>query len=132
MPMTLLGIEQALKGQFIFAKPRQKASETEYEFLQRRSRLHRLHCNEDRELIKSLAIIIFIGIAEQYNIEEEATIEYLQIDYRNYRYYNALFDRYLNEVNLQKEMGRKLSPHLSKFYTKLGLCRNYLNFHFKK
>lgn len=130
--MTLSDIEQAIKGQFIFQKARRGPKETEYEFLQRSKTLHRLHCDKEREKIKSLAIIIFIGIADQYNIDEESTLSHLQIDYRMYQYYKQFYDRYLTEANELRQMGKKLTGQVAKFYTKLGLCRNYISNNFRK
>lgn len=132
--MTLENIEQAIKGQFIFKKKTKKATETEYEFLQRVKAIHRLHVDPERECVLSLALIIFCGIAEAYNMDEDKTIEYLGITSREYNYYLGFFDKYLNRANEIKGMGRKIDPcqPYGKFYNKLGMVRNRLQLILKK
>lgn len=114
-------------GQFIFKKRVRKFGETEYEFQQRIKSIHRLHVDESKECYKGMALIVFCGLAEDYNFDEEQTAEYLGINLRLYNLYLGKYNSYLSQsAEVMKKKRLDPSKPYGKMFTKLGLVRNYL------
>lgn len=125
--LELRHLEEAMIGQFVWKRPKQRENETEADFEDRLRDTHRLMCDKDYECLSTMALIVFVGIAYKYGFSESSVIRYLEIDKRLYDACFGLFNKY-SAIAKEKAGKRTLdfTTPAGRLYLKTSLIGNYL------
>jgi hypothetical protein len=104
------------------------ARETECGYQARIKMIHRLHVDTRMECKKSMALLVFCGLAEDYNLAPDEVAHYLGIRQNVHSNFLTIYNRYMDRALRVVKSGKKLNPSTpyGKLYTKLGLTKNYI------
>jgi hypothetical protein len=109
---TLADLEKAIRPQFVFSY--QRYGETEQQFQQRIKGIHRLSTCPIAELNESMALLVFVGLAQLYGFHEDKVMNYLIINETKYTTLINQYERY------QKKDKKLPCEELYKIYFSVG------------
>lgn len=118
-------LEKAIRSQFVLLH--RYEDETEWEWQQRRSNAHPLYC-DGVEKVKTLALIVFLGLLDEYRLDEDDAADYLQVDIR---FLNKCINKYeacMEKAIRAQKQGKRLQTDSieAKVLFKAGLVRRWL------
>jgi hypothetical protein len=118
-------LEQAVRSQFILLHRYQ--GEPEAVWIRRSAGAHPLYC-DPVEGPKTLALMVFLGLMEDYRLDEDEGMEFLNLDQRTTQKCIRKFEGCYEAAERVIKRGHKLHPHTleAKVYFKAGMVRRKL------
>jgi hypothetical protein len=128
--MTFTLLEKAVRSQFILLH--RYDGETDQQWQQRSRNSHRLTCDPVEGTVKGpvkgMAIMVFLGLLEEYRMDEDEAAIFLGIESMKVSRYIHLFQKYYEQAVRIRKLGGRLKPDspAGRCYHKAGMVRGWL------